>query len=73
MSENSQTNPKVLTEIETALVKLRQAKELTDAATEALIRAGAFIAWATGENRRLVRENERLRKDSPCSSTSSSD
>lgn len=51
--------PKVLTEIEDALLKLRQAKELIDTATEALVRSGAFVAWATQENRRLVRERDR--------------
>jgi hypothetical protein len=55
--------PVVLTEIETALLKLRQAKELIDSATEALVRSGAFVAWATQENRRLVRERDEAISD----------
>lgn len=57
MSVN-ETNPKVLDEIQNALVELRQAKLALETATEALVRAGAFVSWATQENRRLVRERD---------------
>lgn len=54
----TETSPKVLDEIQNALVELRQAKLALETATEALVRAGAFVSWATQENRRLVRERD---------------
>lgn len=77
MSELKETAPRtlddvpaVLTEIENALKSLRSINRhqlapglpLVDIET-ALIRAGAFIAWATQENRRLVRERNEAIED----------
>jgi hypothetical protein len=63
MSESKETSPAVLSEVQEALTALRQAKDALDIATTALIRAGAFVSWATQENRRLVQERDEAISD----------
>lgn len=58
MLEVKRTAPIILDEINTALAELQQAKHTIEKATDTLMRAGAFVSWATSENRRLVRERD---------------
>ena len=53
------TTPKILTQIEDALAEARRLKISVDSIITALERATGFVAWASQENRRLVRDLKR--------------
>lgn len=70
MSDSKTNVPKVLTQIEDALVEARRLKISVDSIITALERATGFIAWASQENRRLVRD---LKRDEQYEDVSSCD